>query len=264
MRRQETSYSEDLGFLLDWPVHIPGTLEFFVGVHQPSDAKQFHRACISINRLRSRKSDFAVNTWMMDSGAFTELSTYGHYRHDVGEYAKLARRWVGCGDLRAIVAQDYMCEPWITGKTGLSVPEHQRLTVERYDALLDEDIPCHIMPVLQGFAADDYVRHLEMYGDRLAHGSWVGVGSVCKRQGRPSVIVDLLKGIKKLRPDLRLHGFGVKKTALMNREIQKLLSTADSMAWSFAARREGRDANSWVEAARFAFDIECLKEEIHL
>lgn len=28
---------------------------FFVGLHQPSDADHFERACISINRLRGRK-----------------------------------------------------------------------------------------------------------------------------------------------------------------------------------------------------------------
>jgi hypothetical protein len=43
---------------------------------------------ISINRLRNRKSDFAVNNWLLDSGAFTEFSRFGHYRHSVQEYAE--------------------------------------------------------------------------------------------------------------------------------------------------------------------------------
>jgi hypothetical protein len=43
---------------------------------------------ISINRLRNRKSGFEVNEWICDSGAFTELSRFGHYRHSVQSYAE--------------------------------------------------------------------------------------------------------------------------------------------------------------------------------
>lgn len=52
-------------------------------------------------------------------------------------------------------------------------------------------------------------------------------------------------------PDLRLHGFGLKTTALANATIRDSFETADSMAWSFAARREGRNANDWTEAEAF-------------
>ena len=110
--------------------------------------------------------------------------------------------------------QDYMCEPFMLAKTGLTVLDHQRLTIERYDALVDEldrlfdgVVPFKVLPVLQGFTIADYLRHIDMYGDRLTLGMWVGVGSVCKRQGRPAVIEDLLCAIKEVRPDLRLHGF---------------------------------------------------------
>jgi hypothetical protein len=43
---------------------------------------------LSVNRLGNRKSDFKVNEWMLDSGAFTELARFGHYRHSVQEYAE--------------------------------------------------------------------------------------------------------------------------------------------------------------------------------
>lgn len=64
-------------------------------------------------------------------------------------------------------------------------------------------------------------------------------------------IVEVLRAIKKERPDLLLHGFGVKTTSLVNLAVRKLLATADSMAWSFAARKQGRNPNSWEEAERF-------------
>ena len=68
-------------------------MRFFTGLHQPSDAKHFDSAFISVNRLRKRKGPFEVGDWIMDSGAFTEISTHGHYRHNVDEYASEIRRW---------------------------------------------------------------------------------------------------------------------------------------------------------------------------
>lgn len=131
-------------------------MRFFTGLHQPSDAKHFDAAFVSVNRLRNRKSPFAVGDWIMDSGAFTEISTHGHYRHGVEEYAAQIRRWSKNGNLLAAVAQDWMCETFIVERTGLSVEEHQRRTVERYDALMAEDTAgVYVLPVLQGFP-DDY------------------------------------------------------------------------------------------------------------
>jgi hypothetical protein len=136
-------------------------------------------------------------------------------------------------------------------KTGLTVNDHQRLTVERYDQLIAEDTGVCIMPVLQGYDPKDYLNHLEMYGDRLGVGAYVGVGSVCKRNGNPSAIVQVLKAIRGARPDLKLHGFGVKTTALAWADVRDNLYSADSMAWSFAARMEGRNGNDWRNAVKF-------------
>jgi hypothetical protein len=230
-------------------------VRFFTGLHQPSDAQHFDAAFISVNRLRGRKSAFKVGDWIMDSGAFTEISTHGHYRHAVADYAAEIRRWKDNGNLLAAVSQDWMCEPWIIQKTGLSVAEHQRLTVERYDELLAENTGVYILPVLQGYAPEDYVRHIRMYGERLKPGAWVGVGSVCKRNGDQSAIARVLIAIKQERPDLLLHGFGLKKTALSSDFITDQLHTADSMAWSFHARKQGRNANSWREAMRWTTEI---------
>lgn len=229
-------------------------MRFFVGLHDVHVAHRFDLACISVNRLRRRKkAPFEVHGWIIDSGAFTELSQHGHYRHDVAEYAAQVRRWCHLGTVEAVVAQDFMCEPFILAKTGLDVPEHQRLTIDRYDQLVAElaDTGLYVMPVLQGFEPEEYVKHLRAYGERLPQGAWVGVGSVCKRQGDPGLIVRVLEAIKAERPDLRLHGFGVKLTSLKHAGVRGLLWSADSMAWSYSARKQGRDPNDWREAKAF-------------
>lgn len=231
-------------------------IEFYVGLHRPSAAQHFDRCMVSVNRLRDRRSDFAVGRWVLDSGAFTEIATHGHYRTEVGDYAEQVNRWARCGELVAAVSQDLMCESWILEKTGMSVLEHQALTIERYDALLPLVERTYVMPVLQGYEPMEYVQHIRDYGDRLRHRSWVGVGSVCKRNSSPDAIANVLLAIKTERPDLRLHGFGVKRTALTDPRVRALLFSADSMAWSFAARKAGRDANCWREADRYRIDVE--------
>lgn len=227
-------------------------MRFFVGLHQPSDARHFDACFISVNRLNKRRGDFAVADWIMDSGAFSTILRHHGYPEPVEAYASQILRWRRCGNLLAAVTQDYMCEPSMLQLTGLTVAAHQRLTIERYGALLAcETGGTYIMPVLQGYAPDDYVSHIRQYGARLQFGMWVGVGSVCKRQGSPRAILDVLMAVKMERPDLRLHGFGVKTIALANGTIRALLKTADSMAWSFAARRAGANANDYREAEVF-------------
>lgn len=230
-------------------------MRFFVGLHQPSSAKHVDAAFISVNRLRGRKGPFVVGDWIMDSGAFTEIATHGRYRHGVEEYAAEIRRWSRNGRLLAAVAQDYMCESHMLAKTAATntallgiwpqygpathdqlVHVHQVWTIERYDALVACDTGgVYIMPVLQGYTPEQYVRHIEMYGDRLKPGMWVGVGSVCKRNSQVGAIEEVLLAIQSVRPDLRLHGFGVKTTALSSGLVRDLLFTADSMAWSHSA-----------------------------
>lgn len=235
-------------------------MKFFVGLHQPSDAGKVGLPCmISINRLARRKSDFAVGDWMLDSGAFTAVALRGGYESSPADYARQIRRWAGCGPLLAAAAQDWMCEPFVLAKTGKTVAEHQRLTIERYDDLAACDTAgVHVLPVLQGYMPADYARHVEQYGDRLTPGMWVGVGSVCKRNGSPSDTRAVLRAIKDLRPDLRLHGFGLKLSTLQT-DIRGRLHSADSMAWSYAARRQGRSANDWREAVTFAQRVTSIK-----
>lgn len=233
---------------------------YFVGLHQPADAVHFDACCISINRLRGRRRPVRCDQVLVDSGAFTELARHGRYRHPVEDYAAELYRLHASGvvNIVAAVAQDYMCEPAMMARTGLTIRAHQRLTISRYDALLaelgrlfDGSCPFTVMPVLQGHAPRDYVRHIHMYGSRLMPEMWVGVGSVCKRNGSPQAIVEILHAIRSVRQDLQLHGFGLKRTALEHPSVRSHLASADSMAWSFAARRQGRNPNSWREARRF-------------
>ena len=225
-------------------LHNPGPL-IYPGIHIPSHAHALQRAMLSINRLERRASDFQANHWILDSGAFTRIfSGRGHI--PIREYADQATRWSSCGTLDAVVTQDYMCEPHILRITGMDVLTHQTLTTHNFLHLRDLVPDLYVMPVIQGYTPDDYAAHITILSPHLAPGAWAGVGSLCKRQGDPSRISAIITAIKRIRPDLKLHGFGIKTTALRRADIWHRLHSVDSAAWSYAARRRGQpgDRNS--------------------
>jgi hypothetical protein len=229
--------------------------QFYIGLHHPSDAWPFLRSMISVNTIRGRKGPFRANNWIMDSGAFTEISTYGRWRSEPEEYAEQINRWKRNGNLLAAVSQDLMCEPFIIEKSGLSIAEHQTITIERYARLI-QLTNVYVMPVLQGYSPESYAAHVSQYGSLLKHGQWVGVGSVCKRNSNPEQIEDVLLAIKTQRSDLRLHGFGLKIQALQSGTVRALLHSSDSMAWSYAARKEDGSEHDPRRALAYAAMVE--------
>lgn len=193
---------------------------------------------VSHRRLKNRvKLPRAVTDWALDSGGFTELSMHGEWTVTPEEYIASVRRYRdGIGRMDWAAPQDWMCEPWIIEKTGLSVLEHQKRTVANYLELrsLAPDLP--FIPVLQGWELSDYLSCVEMYYDegvRLAELPTVGIGSVCRRQATDDigVIVREMAGL-----GIQLHGFGVKMQGL--KKYSKYLASADSMAWSYGGRRK--------------------------
>lgn len=180
----------------------------------------------------------AVTGWALDSGGFTELSAYGGWQlgPNPRQYARSVltyKQQIGLLDWAA--PQDWMCEPHIIAKTGLSVSEHQRRTVANYLDLraINDTLP--FIPVLQGWTVDDYLHHIDMYtaaGVDLSTAPLVGVGSVCRRNATAEICA--IFGAIHDRGVTRLHGFGVKRSGI--RHGGHLLATADSMSWSVEAR----------------------------
>ncbi len=201
--------------------------------------------CISYRSLSTIKQwAEALRYWMLDSKAFTQITTYGRFVVSAKDYARDCLRAMSeIGKLRAVGIQDYMCEPIALRATGLTLREHQIKTVDSFIELktLAPDVP--FMPTLQGFEDSDYFRCIEMYYKRgidLAKFPRIGLGSVCRRQ-HTKEIFNLLLNLKPY--GLKLHGYGVKVKAL--ERISKindteLLPFSDSMAWSIHARNRAR------------------------
>jgi hypothetical protein len=218
------------------------SLQYFVGAHRPhwlalSELPLF----VSHNTLRGRKTlPRARTSWALDSGAFTELAKFGRFETSPAEYAAAVRRYASeVGRLEFAAQQDWMCEPEALRRTGLTVEQHQARTIDNYLALRSIAPELPWMPSLQGWSVYDYGRHVEQWEARgvdLASLPRVGVGSICRRTSSTSIMLILndLAGF-----DLKLHGFGLKTEGL--RIAGGHLASADSMAWSFAARRANRE-----------------------
>lgn len=131
--------------------------------------------------------------------------------------------------------RDWMCEPFMLEKTGKTIAEHQKLTIDSYATLREIAPSIPWMPVVQGWEPDDYESHVEQYraaGFDLAVLRRVGVGSVCRRQGT-SDGARIIHRVADL--GIRVHAFGVKVDGLAL--FGDRIASADSMTWSFVARR---------------------------
>jgi hypothetical protein len=223
---------------------------FYLGTHQPHWLASLSLAgldeqvvplFVSHRRLAGRRRlPRACRPWALDSGGFTELSLFGEWTVGPGEYVAAVYRYqTEIGLLDWAAPQDWMCEPEIRAVTGLTVEDHQRRTVEsflRLRELWPGEEPCPIIPVLQGWSTKDYLRCAAWYeraGVDLAAEPLVGVGSVCRRQHTDAIwqVFAALRG-------LPLHGFGVKLEGL--RRYSDGITSADSLAWSWSARADGR------------------------
>jgi hypothetical protein len=214
-------------------------MKFFLGTHRPRWLATLDVPLFVSRRTlaRLRNPPRARAPWALDSGGFTELALHGRWTVSAADYAREVQRLrADVGRMEWAAPQDWMVEPAIRERTGLSVADHQRRTLDNLLELraLAPDVPW--IPVLQGWTVWDYWRHVDQYdaaGVDLRREPLVGVGSICRRQSSAlarTILETLAAG------GLRLHGFGVKKGGL--RGSARHLASADSLAWSLHARFE--------------------------
>jgi hypothetical protein len=213
---------------------------FYLGAHHPNwlstvEAPLF----VSHVTLRGRKTlprrpDGCV--WALDSGAFSQIDTYGRWETEPEEYADAVRRYRDeIHGLTWAAPMDWMCEPHMLAKTGLTIRAHQELTVQSVLDLREIAPGLPFAPVIQGWDLQSYVDCIRLYesaGMDLGAEPICGLGSVCRRQGAD----EIGQIVTTLADDfhLNLHGFGIKKLGV--EKYGSALKSSDSMAWSKAGR----------------------------
>jgi len=222
---------------------------FYLGVHRPPWLRLMYEKLpfekkpravplfLSYSTLGSLgRLPRAVSRWALDSGAYTELTHHGQWRIGARAYAAGVQRIrTTVGNMDWAGPQDWTCDKKSLAMSGLTVLDHQKRTTRNLLDLWNLGAP--VIPVLQGWTADDYERHIEAYGKAgvdLHSAPLVGVGSVAGRQ-QTKFTWDLLAMLK-ARYGLRIHAFGLKRVGLIN--SARYIASADSMGWSGEARRE--------------------------
>lgn len=228
-------------------------MTFYLGSHMPrwleTSRVPLFVSARTLNKYKRDGDPFPKGRclWALDSGGFTELQQHGRWTMSEDEYGGMVYRFMDNGAVPQFCApQDWMCEPAVISGgtwngntfagTGLSVAIHQDLTIENFLYLREHFPAAPWIPVLQGWTMDDYLTHADAYeaaGVRLADERLVGLGSVCRRQSTSEIGV--ITGTLAAR-GYALHGFGVKAQGLA--QYGHNLASADSLAWSYGARRE--------------------------
>lgn len=212
---------------------------FYLGINDPHwlwDDPPHTALFVSRRRLERYKNFKPAQTrWALDSGGFTELNMHGKWETTPHKYVAQIQRYINeLGNLDWAAPQDWMCEPFVLKKTGKTVLEHQQLTVKNFLDLKTLAPTLPIIPALQGWEPDDYLRHAEMYdqaGIDLTKEQRVGLGTFCRRANLHPV-QNLVYRLWK--DGLKMHGFGVKQDGLPI--MGNHLASADSLAWSLTAR----------------------------
>lgn len=206
---------------------------FYLGLSDPPHIEQLKVPyIISCRRLINRSSTIWGEDWLMDSGGFTELQLYGKYKMSEDEYIETIQRF------RPTIAfcQDWACLPSMIKKTGLTIKTHQQLTTDSYLSMINKTP--RVAPVLQGYSVEDFIAHARQYeSNNVDMNQIFGIGSIALRKNnieKENIIV----GIKKLWPSMKLHAFGLKLRAFNRINIVGNLYSADSIAWSYYGRRE--------------------------
>lgn len=212
---------------------------FYLGTHRPywlplTDVPLFVSAVTLRKRARCPK---ACGPWAQDSGGFSQLQAHGAWTGSDNVYAAETNAWADQAGRSPDFAacRDMMCEPFMLDKTGLTIRDHQLWTIESYLNLVRLAPWIRWLPVVQGWHADDYREHVEMYrsaGVDLRELARVGVGSVCRRQATKEG-AEIICAVADL--GIKVHAFGVKVEGL--RLFGHRIASADSMAWSFIARK---------------------------
>lgn len=216
--------------------------------------RQLNEPNVAINYATKLNQPWdGIDRLFIDSGGYSFMKGMGEYRTSNSAYLD----YVADVEPELFALRDYPCEPDIRREYGRTVEDHQRMTTERHADLLallaDRDIDARPVTVLQGWYSDDYLEHLDALRERGAVCEDVAIGTLCGRED-PSMIRRIVTTVRDELPSRhRLHAFGVKISALKDRETLAALDSADSQAYDFDERkvrtRGGGRSRDWRDVA---------------
>jgi len=223
--------------------------KFYPTIDNPYSISVFPRFMLNFSSKRWKNRQKPLETdkeWILDSGGFNELGRNGEYDFSVDEYLEQVRFL----NPSIFVTMDWMCEKSRREKTGLSVEKHIDRTVDNACEILNKwNGEADPMVVIQGWDVKDYIYCVERMKDQDCLTNRVGIGSIC-REGDFDRVKNIILKVSELLPSVKLHGFGIKRTFLKDKEIVDALYSSDSFAWSLTNQHKfdfrGKDRREFL------------------
>ena len=136
-----------------------------------------------------------------------------------------------------------MCEPFVLRITGLSVADHQRLTIARYDAAGAGAGPRPRPAGGAGLPPEHYAAHVAAYGERLRPGCGSASGRCAKRNGRASEMAAVLRGQVQAARPAAPRVWGERRRS--ERRGARPAAQRGQHGVELPGAQAGRDANDW-------------------
>lgn len=179
----------------------------------------------------------------LDSAGFVAAVKYRGWPWAVENYLDLcaAAPW------RWFASMDWCVEPEVARDTETVVDRISgtvRLNVQCLNAARERGIQDRLMPVIQGWEPDHYLRCLDRLGGVLDGYDLVGVGSMCRRhvEGLRGVL-QVVEALDRAAPaGMRFHLFGLKSQAAGELRGHPRVASVDSQAYGVRARQIALEA----------------------
>ena len=221
--------------------------EFYYGSSWRWPLSYIPRVMLSYNMLRKIKTPWKIDIpFMMDSGAFAVILKYGKYPFTPEEYTLGIWKW----QPDIAWTMDYPCEPSVQKKGNYNSRTAQEMTMENQIRLLNLNAGTQM--VVQGWTINDYLENIDRIKDHGLLTEHLGIGSVCRR-GQNKEIARIVRAIHNSVPSwVKLHGFGIKVSALKETDARFLLHSADSESWDYERRYDdwlkgGNNGKTWKD-----------------
>jgi len=238
-------------------------LRFYFGVAAGSDRKALQmmdepNVMIS-HATKTNKPWFGIDNLFVDCGGYSLLKSDSEHP-PLDEYIRYLQRW----QPDRYVLRDYPCEPDLLDDLNETVESHQQNTLDDHIEMLErtDSLDGTPYPVIQGWRVEQYLDCIDLFRDHGIPLNSLGVGSICRRNAA-NEIQEILREIRRELPDANLHGFGVKVSMFKMQGVSELLDSADSLAYSYATRRN-HDSSNWknktLEYLKFKKQIEYLTD----
>lgn len=223
------------------PIEIAGDgFTFYFGAASGSSRKalrELQEPNVMLNyATKLNQPWYGIQRLFVDSGGYSFMKGKGEYETSDSAYLD----YVDEHDPEIFALRDYPCEPEVLNEHDRTVEDHQDRTTDRHVAILDllgdRSIDGQPLSVIQGWAVNDYLRHVDQLSDHGAITDYVGIGSVCRR-GQAGHIRQVVLAVRDALPSsVDLHAFGVKSSVLRLPDVREALTSADSQSYEMRAQ----------------------------